>query len=90
MSSTKKVKARRMWDHPANQAFSRVIISIKTQPDATPCFILPADPASYERMVEQVAWSMCRSTLVTGWGRRPNVFRKEAAQHLASIGITQP
>jgi len=52
-------------------------------------FVLPADRASYDAIVEQMAHKLCMQ-LSSPLYRRRKYFRDDAVAALASIGITRP
>lgn len=79
--SAKKVKARKMWQHPAGGVFALKQRGALTH---APVLVLPATPEAYETMVEQV------SKRKVG-GRYPvEIGTMNARGALAAIGITQP
>jgi len=103
MSASKKVKARKMWAYtrPDNgepvepwqilPKESRYPLGEK--PDL-PVFVLPADEANYDKMLEQVAlveWMRHYKTNPDSWtcSRFP-AYIKRARVALAAIGITRP
>ena len=95
----KPVKVRRMF---ADRNFSSedrlsCLFAKKRGKDVflTPVFVLPADAASYDAMVEQGMRALCADKFATSmWSyTKPplrSVWRKQVVITLAAIGITKP
>jgi len=93
MSAKKKagrVKALRCWGYPAQIKDGSAWVTTKQQRDSqdAPLFLLPADAASYEKMVEQAHAAIASDPDYTGIAHHQ--YLDLVGTVLAAIGIKEP
>lgn len=88
----KKIKARRYWQRPKNQYLyeSQKVAQYYSgfaADKVAPVFVLPADAASVERMVEQMAEVIRGQKMCDIHPALREVLQEQARAALAAIGI---